>query len=115
MDDKTRLDVGGCIIVSPTSNEVDHPALVLCGAIGYHSIMKRPKKPKRYHLPVIIEQDKDGVSIVSVPTLRGCRSYGHTFDQAMDNITEAAVLCLEDKKPVSGASFVGLRDLEIVA
>ena len=77
--------------------------------------MKRPKKPKRYHLPVIIEQDEDGVFIVSVPTLRGCRSYGHTLDKAMDNITEAAALCLEDEKPISGAAFVGLRDLEIVA
>ena len=53
--------------------------------------------------------------IVSVPTLRGCRSYGHTLDKAMDNIAEAAALCLEDEKPVSGAAFVGLRDLEIVA
>jgi len=77
--------------------------------------MRRPKKKKRYHLPVLIEQDEDGVFIVSVPTLRGCRSYGHTLDQAMDNITEAAALCLEDEKPVSGAVFVGLRDLEIVA
>ena len=76
--------------------------------------MKRSKKPKHYHLPVLIEQDEDGVFIVSVPTLRGCRSYGHTLDKAMDDITQAA-LCLEDEKPVSGAAFVGLRDLEIVA
>ena len=92
----------------------NHP-LVSCFAVGYHSIMKRPKKPKRYHLPVLIEQDEDGVFIVSVPTLRGCRSYGDTLDQAMDNITEAAALCLEDEKPASGTVFVGLRDLEIVA
>ena len=77
--------------------------------------MKRPKKPKHYHLPVLIEQDEDGVFIVSVPTLRGCRSYGHTLDQAMNNIAEAATLCLEDEKPISGAAFVGVRDLEIVA
>ena len=77
--------------------------------------MKRRKKAKHYHLPVLIEQDEDGVFIVSVPTLRGCRSYGHTLDQAMKNITEAAALCLEDEKPASGAAFVGLRDLEIVA
>ena len=77
--------------------------------------MRRLKTTKRYHLPVLIEQDEDGVFIVSVPTLRGCRSYGHTVDEAMDNITEAAVLCLEDEKPASGAAFVGIRDLEIVA
>ena len=81
----------------------------------YHCIMSRPKKPTRYHLPVLIEQDEDGVFIVSVPTLRGCRSYGDTLEQAMNNIAEAAALCLEDERPAPGAVFVGLRDLEIVA
>ena len=79
--------------------------------------MASPKvrKPARYHLPVLIEQDEDGVFIVSVPTLRGCRSYGHTIDEAMKNIAEAAALCLEDEKPVQNGNFVGVRDLEIVA
>jgi predicted RNase H-like HicB family nuclease len=56
--------------------------------------MAKRKKPVRYHLPVLIEQDEDGVLIVSVPTLRGCRSYGLTLDEAMKNIAEAAALCL---------------------
>jgi len=77
--------------------------------------MAGPSKPVRYHLPVLIEQDEDGVFIVSVPTLRGCRSYGRTLDEAMKNIAEAAVLCLEDEKPTPQATFVGVRDLEIVA
>lgn len=76
---------------------------------------KTKSRPKRYHLPVLIEQDEDGVFIVSIPTLRGCRSYGQTVDEAMANIAEAAALCLEDEKPASQAAFVGLRDLEIVA
>lgn len=77
--------------------------------------MARSKKPIRYHLPVLIEQDEDGVFVVSIPTLRGCRSYGHTVDEAMKNIAEAAALCLEDEQPNLQASFVGVRDLEIVA
>lgn len=77
--------------------------------------MKRRNKPTRYHLPVLIEQDEDGVFIVSVPTLRGCRSSGRTLDEALNNIEEAAALCLEDEKPTTGAVFVGVRDLEIVA
>jgi predicted RNase H-like HicB family nuclease len=76
---------------------------------------KRKKNPVRYHLPVLIEQDEDGVFIVSVPTLRGCRSYGHTLEEALANIAEAAALCLEDERPASRATFVGIRDLEIVA
>ena len=53
--------------------------------------------------------------IVSVPTLTGCRSYGHTLDEAMRNIAEAAALCLEDETPQLGGTFVGVRDLEISA
>lgn len=56
--------------------------------------MAKSKRASRYHLPVLIEQDEDGVYIVSVPTLRGCRSYGYTISEAMKNIAEAAALCL---------------------
>lgn len=77
--------------------------------------MTRSKKHTRYHLPVLIEQDEDGVFTVSVPTLRGCRSYGRTVEEAMKNIAEAAALCLEDETPSPQTGFVGVRDLEIVA
>lgn len=76
--------------------------------------MNRAKKPSRRHVPVVVEQDEDGVFIVSVPTLRGCRSSGRTIDEAMQNIAEAAALCLEDEQPAPGTAFVGVRDLEIV-
>ena len=77
--------------------------------------MPKRKKPARYHLPVLVEQDEDGVFIVSVPTLRGCRSYGNTIDEAMKNIAEAAALCLEDETPARNGAYIGVRDLEIVA
>jgi predicted RNase H-like HicB family nuclease len=77
--------------------------------------MSTRRRPVRYHLPVLIEQDEDGAYIVSVPTLRGCRSYGRTLDEAMKNIAEAAALCLEDERPTPQATFIGVRDLEIVA
>ena len=75
----------------------------------------RGRTRTRYHLPVLVEQDEDGVFIVSIPTLQGCRSYGYTLEEAMTNITEAAALCLEDETPATGTTFVGVRDLEIVA
>ncbi len=77
--------------------------------------MSRNEERVQYHLPVLIEQDEDGMFIVSIPTLRGCRSYGRTVAEAMKNIAEAAALCLEDERPNPRASFVGVRDLEIVA
>ena len=76
---------------------------------------QRKARPVSHHLPVLVEQDEDGVFIVSVPTLRGCRSAGRTVDEAMANISEAAALCLEDERPSPAAAFVGVRDLEIVA
>ena len=81
--------------------------------------VRNPKKPSkkanRYHLPVLVEPDEDGVFIVSVPTLRGCRTYGLALEEATKNISEAAALCLQDEATRSAATFIGVRDLEIVA
>ncbi|MDY7009152.1 MAG: type II toxin-antitoxin system HicB family antitoxin [Planctomycetota bacterium] len=66
-----------------------------------------------YHIPVLIEQDEDDVFIVSAPTLRGCHSYGDTLEEAMKNIAEAVMLCLQDEVPDQNRRFVGVRDLEV--
>ncbi|OGQ94193.1 MAG: hypothetical protein A2521_05890 [Deltaproteobacteria bacterium RIFOXYD12_FULL_57_12] len=65
------------------------------------------------HFPVIIEQDGDGVYIVECPILKGCRSYGHTIDEAMKNIGEAIAVSVEDDFQESDISFIGMRDLEL--
>ncbi len=77
-------------------------------------VRKSHRRPTRPHVPVLVEQDEDGVFIVSVPTLRGCRSYGRSLDEALQNIAEAAALCLEEQQPAEGTTFIGVRDLEIV-
>ena len=67
------------------------------------------------HFPVIVEQDKDGIFLVECPLLKGCRSYGHTIDEAMKNIKEAIEACLEDDPVVSDVpTFIGVRDLEVM-
>ena len=67
------------------------------------------------HFPIIIEQDEDNVFIVSCPVLKGCHSYGETLSEAMGNIKEAILLCLEDEQPPQTQQnhFLGIRDLEI--
>ena len=71
------------------------------------------------HFPIIIEQDEDNVFIVSCPLLKGCHSYGDTLGdtlpEAMENIKEAILLCLEDEQPepIQQNYFLGVRDLEI--
>jgi len=68
------------------------------------------------HYPIIIEQDADGVFIVGCPVFRGCRSYGHTIDEALKNIREAVELCIEDEQVPEEifTTFIGVRDLEVV-
>ena len=47
----------------------------------------------RFH--VTVDQDEDGVWIVECPAIPGCVSQGQTKDEALDNIKDAIVLCLE--------------------
>jgi predicted RNase H-like HicB family nuclease len=66
------------------------------------------------HFPVIIEQDKEGVFIVECPVFQGCRSYGQTVEEAIENIQEAIAVCLEEAEPAPRETlFVGIRDLEV--
>ncbi len=69
------------------------------------------------HYPIIIEQDTDGFFIVTCPFFKGCRSYGKTIDEAMDNIKEAVELCAEEQDVdfYIQPSFIGIRDIEIAA
>lgn len=70
---------------------------------------------QRTHFQIIIEQDKDGVYIVNCPSFQGCRSYGYTVEQAMDNIREPIQVCIEevDDHHELSTQFVGVRDLEL--
>ena len=68
---------------------------------------------KSKHYPIIIEQDVDGVFIVTCPVFKGCRSYGFTIDEAIEHITEAIGACMEDSEVEDYTQFVGIRDVEI--
>ena len=51
---------------------------------------------KKLHLLIIIEMDEDGYYIASCPQFKGCHSYGETMDEALENIREVALMCLEE-------------------
>jgi antitoxin HicB len=52
---------------------------------------------KVYDFNVLLEPDKEaGGYVVSCPALPGCYSQGDTIDEALENIKEAILLCLED-------------------
>lgn len=65
------------------------------------------------HYPIIIEQDKDGVYIVQCPLYKGCRSYGHNIEEAMENIKEAIEACIEEDTSEDQPKFIGIRDMEL--
>ncbi len=47
---------------------------------------------------VVLQREKDGGYVVSVPALPGCVSQGDTREQALKNIEEAIQVYLEDVK-----------------
>ena len=46
-------------------------------------------------MTILIEKDEDGVFIGSVPSLKGCYTYGKTLDALMTNLKEAIGAHLE--------------------
>ena len=46
-------------------------------------------------LPVVLTPGEDGQIVAQIPIIPGCISQGRTRKEALDNIREAALLCLE--------------------
>ena len=67
-----------------------------------------------YDFKVFFEPDEEaGGYIVSCPSLPGCYTQGDTIEEALENIKEAILLCLEDLRaqnvviPNPGKTLVG--------
>ena len=48
--------------------------------------------------PIILQKEEEGGYSVSNPALEGCYSQGETIEEALENIKEATLLCLEDEE-----------------
>jgi len=61
-------------------------------------------KVRTYNYTVLLEREADGGYHAFCPTLKGCHSQGDTFEEALENITEAIELYLEtliaDHQPI---------------
>ena len=86
-----------------------------------HKFARRKRatlKQKNFSLIVVIEQDKDGY-FAHCPALQGCYTQGETYDEAMANIKDAALMHIEDRlangETVRDAKTVSLTMLEIAA
>jgi predicted RNase H-like HicB family nuclease len=61
---------------------------------------------------VLIEKDKDGYFVASVPSLRGCHTQAKSLDVLMKRVREAIELCLEAEEPVLN-EFVGVQRVAV--
>ncbi len=63
---------------------------------------------------VIIERDREGYYVASVPSLRGCHTQAKSLDELIVRIREAIELCLEvegnDMEPLD---FIGVQRVSI--
>jgi predicted RNase H-like HicB family nuclease len=68
-------------------------------------------------LPVLLTQGEDGYIVAEVPVLPGCISQGRTREEALANIREAALLCLEsmEEEGWSLPSDYSLEQVELPA
>jgi len=53
---------------------------------------------KTYKFRIVVEQDEDGVYIVSVPSIKGCYTQGDTINEAVENIKDAIRLHIEARE-----------------
>lgn len=76
---------------------------------------------RAYDFKVFLEPDETGGYVITCPSLPGCYSQGETVEEALENIKEAILLCLEDmeaegetipdtSKSLIGAVMVSLDD-----
>lgn len=88
-------------LISPriSSSEVVNFTGAFTGAFSLNtpgSICKRFKmKFKKSGFTVLVEQDKGGMYIATVPDISGCYTQGKTLEQAMERVEEAIQVCLE--------------------
>lgn len=65
---------------------------------------------------VVIERDKEGMDVASVPQLPGCHTDAASLDELMSEIREAIELCLEVEGDIpSNLEFVGIQRVTIAA
>lgn len=63
-------------------------------------------------MSVIVERDREGLYVASVPELSGCHTQARSLDELMVRIREAAELCLEVQgREIEDLEFVGVQRL----
>ena len=71
----------------------------------------------KHRFTALIENDEDGVFTGTVPSLKGCYSYGKTLDELMANLKEAFEAHIEafgsEEKELPVTRFAGVQEVEV--
>ena len=63
---------------------------------------------------VVVERDRDGYYVASIPELKGCHTQAKSLDELMERIREAAELCLTVQgQDIEGLEFIGVQRLTL--
>ena len=64
-------------------------------------------------LIVTLERDESGMIVAECPAIPGCVSQGATEDEALANVREAIVACLEARAANGMPLTVAIREVEV--
>ena len=64
---------------------------------------------------VTVDRDEDGVYVVDCASIPGCVSQGSTEEEALRNIRDAIVECLEVRKERGMPPTISTREIEVSA
>jgi predicted RNase H-like HicB family nuclease len=73
-----------------------------------------PGSPMAREFDVLIERDKEGWLVASVPALPGCHTQARSQDELLNRIREAILACLTaDGQEPETLEFVGIQRVRI--
>lgn len=62
---------------------------------------------------ITIEKDEEGYYVVECPAIPGCVSQGKTETEALENVKDAIVSCLEARKSLKLPLTIEIREIEV--
>jgi predicted RNase H-like HicB family nuclease len=75
-------------------------------------------RKKKQVFQVIVERDEEGFFVAECPSLRACYAQGKTYDEAIENVKDVIVMCLDALKSQGEAvptspQIVGIQPVEV--
>ena len=71
------------------------------------------RKASKREFSVIVERDRAGFYVATVPQLRGCHTQARSLDLLMKRVREAIELCLEVERDVISTEFIGVQRIAV--